>query len=79
MSLAATHVPRADYITWLLIGAIPGIAVGVAGYVSDEYKNDTEIGPWYAVFVALWATVYLEAWKRLVCTYGHACCYVMRR
>ena len=50
------------YTSFLLIPAIPGLALSI--YLAVEGKLDSQINIWYAVFVALWSTFLFEFWKR---------------
>eukprot|EP01119_Soliformovum_irregulare_P021006 TRINITY_DN688_c0_g1_i1.p1 TRINITY_DN688_c0_g1~~TRINITY_DN688_c0_g1_i1.p1 ORF type:complete len:694 (+),score=219.85 TRINITY_DN688_c0_g1_i1:123-2204(+) len=49
------------YTRWLVIPAIPGVILGIVGFILG-FDNPTV--PFYSFFIAIWATIYLESWKR---------------
>lgn len=51
------------YSSWLVISAIIGIVVTVYEYLS-KHGNDSVCGAAFAVYMALWGTLFLEFWKR---------------
>lgn len=57
------------YTSWLWIPAIPGVALTIYNLVVLDV--DTQWNIWYAVFVAIWATLLFEYWKRTQSTISH--------
>jgi len=49
------------YTRWLAIPAAPGFVLGIVGFAIGF---DNVIVPFYCLFIAMWATLYLESWKR---------------
>ena len=50
------------YTAWLLIPAIPGVALTI--YNLTAIDVDTYWNIWYAIFVSIWSTLMFEYWKR---------------
>jgi hypothetical protein len=49
-------------------------AIGIAAFVLSQLKNrsaDSEIAPYYCAFLAVWATLFSEFWKRTQNTHAH--------
>jgi len=51
------------YTTWLILPAILGFGAWINVAVENNNPNAKTV-PYFAVFVALWATFFLEYWKR---------------
>ncbi len=51
------------YTKWLIVAAIVGFILFVIE-VATGWGVDNALAPVYAVFIALWATFYIEFWKR---------------
>ena len=57
------------YIIWLTIPTFLGVALGITQvYVSSL---DSQLVPFFCIFLALWATVFLEYWKRKQASLAH--------
>lgn len=50
------------FTTWLLLPSIPGIIIGIYILVTED-KNSKYV-PIYIIFLAVWATIFFEFWKR---------------
>ena len=50
------------FTSWLTLPAIPGICLGVYSLVSES--SDNAVVPIYIIFLAVWATIFFEFWKR---------------
>lgn len=51
------------YTTWLFFAAIVGFFCWI-NVAADDNNPNAEIMPYFATFIALWATLFLEFWKR---------------
>jgi anoctamin-10/anoctamin-7 len=51
------------YTKYLIGAAIIGVIVFVVE-MATHWGVDSRIAPFYSLFIALWATVYIEFWKR---------------
>lgn len=60
------------YTSWLLIPALPGIALFIyqMTMLREQYKNgeslsiDTPYNCLYCLIMAVWSTIFMEVWKR---------------
>jgi hypothetical protein len=55
------------YTTFLLYAAFPGFLTYIVAFA--EQRTDCSLTPAFAAFMALWATLFLESWKRSEKTY----------
>jgi hypothetical protein len=51
------------YTTWLIPAAIIGF-IGWLGVAADDNNPNAPIMPYFATFIAIWSTIFLEFWKR---------------
>eukprot|EP00605_Chrysophyceae_sp_TOSAG23-4_P000483 GSChrysophyteH1.ASY1.ANO1.542.1 assembled CDS len=51
------------YTTWLMLASVFGIAAW-ANVQADDGNPNAAIMPYFAGFMAIWGTLYLESWKR---------------
>jgi hypothetical protein len=51
-----------QFTTWLLIPTIPGICIGLYMVITSQFA--TALMPLYSIFMNIWATIFLEGWKR---------------
>ena len=58
------------YTTWLLPAAIVGFFAWINIAVKENDPNQAVIAPYFAAFMAVWATLFLEFWKRKEKTYA---------
>ena len=49
-------------IGWLLVPSMAGLALG--GYMLITSNTGSNLIPIYALMMALWATLFMESWKR---------------
>lgn len=69
------------YTRWVAFAAIVGFAVfcfglsrirtGAKATAAIVLIFDNELSPFYALFMSIWATVFLEAWKRKQAIYAY--------
>jgi hypothetical protein len=52
------------YTTWLISAAVVGFFAWINVAVKDNDPNDAVVSPYFAAFMAVWATLFLEFWKR---------------
>jgi anoctamin-10/anoctamin-7 len=57
------------YVTWLILPAIMGFLCWLDVAANDNNPN-SKSAPVFAAFMAIWATLFLEAWKRKEKTYA---------
>ncbi|CAM9354412.1 unnamed protein product, partial [Ectocarpus fasciculatus] len=58
------------YTTWLLPAAIVGFFAWVNIAAAGNDPNEAVIAPYFAAFMAIWSTLFLEFWKRKEKTYA---------
>lgn len=57
------------YTRWLLVPSVVGLLV----FISQVQRKtlDDPVAPWYAIFMALWTSAFLIAWKRRASTLAY--------
>jgi hypothetical protein len=55
------------YTTFLLYASLPGFITYCVAF--GEQRTDSTLTPAFAAFMAVWATIFLECWKRAEITY----------
>jgi len=52
------------YTTWLIFPAFIGVLTWIDVALSQDDPSQAVVIPYFSVFIALWATLFLEFWKR---------------